>query len=433
MKLCVFEDQKYEELFPLTMTRATFELKCGHTTLLEKILRNFPNVGVSYFLRDYLVPTFKKRIRADAVNNMDVFKKDDFLLVNGRWLFNGKKLELEGEEEVGVCNKQLVYARVRQRTLRECLSENFEKFLNNIQQRVDAREVEANLISYPWNLISNNPKTIEEDFKAENKRGIFGKFSSRATILGEKENVFIAETAEVQPNVVLDATEGPIIIDEEAIIHPFSHIKGPSSIGKKTRVLGAKIREGVSVGPVCLVGGEIEESIIYAYTNKCHAGFLGHSYLGEWVNIGGSTVTSDLKNDYSSVQVHVKGKLVDTGEMKVGSFIGDHTKTSIGCLLNTGTVIGVMSNVLASGEPSPKFIPSFCWYFRGRFSKGEGLRRMINTARVVTRRRGVTLTAEDIELWHKLYDITGEERETLIKRSRTKLKRRRSKHRNLKG
>ena len=168
---------------------------------------------------------------------------------------------------------------------------------------------------------------------------------------------------------------------------------------------------------------ELEESIIHGYSNKIHTGFLGHSYLGEWVNIGASTVTSDLKNDYSTVQVFVNGELMDTGELKVGSFIGDHSKTSIGCLLNTGTVIGVMSNVLASVGPTPKYIPSFVWYFRDRFSRGEGLRRMLRTAEVVKGRRGETMTDEERQLYRKLYEMTREERETIIKRSRARLRR----------
>jgi len=423
VRLCVFEDEKYEELFPLSMTRATFELKCGYTTLLEKILNRFRGVDVSYFLRDYLAPIFKRRVKGEVINNLNVLKRDDFLLVNGRWLLNERdKLTLEGDEEVGLYGQDIAFARVRQNTIKRCLAENFTKFLNNIKDKVEAKEVEANLISYPWNLVNNNSKAIEEDFKVFEKRGVFGKFSPQAIIEGKEENVFIAETAEVQPFAVLDATCGPIILDEGVEVSPFSRIEGPTSVGRDTQILRSNIREGTSIGPVCRVGGEVEESIIHGYSNKYHTGFLGHAYVGEWVNLGALTTNSDLKNDYSAVEVHIKGKLTDSRETKVGCFIGDHTKTSVGCLLNTGAVVGVMSNVIASGEPSPKFIPSFCWYFRGRFSKGWGLRRMIETERVAMNRRSVSLTEEEATLFQTLYEMTKEEREKLIKRSKAKLR-----------
>ena len=144
--------------------------------------------------------------------------------------------------------------------------------------------------------------------------------------------------------VVIDAEHGPVYIDEGAEIHPFTRIEGPCYVGKKSILLGAKCREGNSIGPMCRVGGEVEESIIHGYSNKYHDGFLGHAYVGEWVNLGALTTNSDLKNDYSSVSVMLDGHTpIDTGSTKVGSLIGDHTKTSIGTLLNTGAYVGAMA------------------------------------------------------------------------------------------
>ncbi|GAH09584.1 unnamed protein product, partial [marine sediment metagenome] len=126
-------------------------------------------------------------------------------------------------------------------------------------------------------------------------------------------------SATIQPLVLLDSTKGSIYIDQEAIVFAHSHIKGPSYIGKKSQILGANIGEGISIGPLCRVGGEVEETIIHGFTNKAHRGFFGHSYLGEWINIGALCTNSDIKNDYSTVQVYVKGEFKDSEATKVGS------------------------------------------------------------------------------------------------------------------
>ena len=139
---------------------------------------------------------------------------------------------------------------------------------------------------------------------------------------------------------------------------------------------------------MCRVGGEVEESIIQGYSNKYHDGFLGHAYVGEWVNLGALTTNSDLKNDYSTVSVVLDGKTpIDTGSTKVGSLIGDHTKTSIGTLLNTGAYVGAMAVIAATGKPLPKFIPSFAWFLEGVVTKGFGKKALYETARMAMGRR----------------------------------------------
>ena len=142
-------------------------------------------------------------------------------------------------------------------------------------------------------------------------------------------------------------------------IQSFTRIEGPCFIGERTQLFRALIREGTTIGPVCRVGGEIEECIFQGYSNKYHEGFLGHSYVCPWVNIGAMSTTSDLKSDYSNVKVPLEGTPIDSGSPKVGSFIGDHVKTAINSMFNTGSSIGVMAMVLPGGPLLPKFIPSF--------------------------------------------------------------------------
>ena len=418
MKICIFEDEGYENLYPLSLTRPVFELKCGQHSLGKRILRNFPNEHISYFMREYLAPVFSKNKVNVSINETDVLKNEDVLFINGRWLLGKGELSLKGDEEVGVCEKDILYLRAKAKTVKECFSPDPAELLSSLKKRLKKRHIKANLIVYPWDLIENNSRALQEDFDFKNNRGIKGEFPPSAIIYGKENKVFIAKSAKIQPLVFLDTTEGPIYIDEEATIFAHSRIKGPSYIGEKSQILGANIGKGTSIGPVCRVGGEVEESIIHGFTNKPHEGFLGHSYVGEWVNIGALSTNSDLKNDYSSVQVHIRGKFCDSKVTKVGAFIGDHTKLSIGCLLNTGTVIGVSSNVVSAGKVLPKFIPSFTWCLNGKFYKGYGFEKMIKTAKVVMSRREVTMSPEEVKMLEEVFKITTTERNRLIEKSK---------------
>src|SRR5262249_8340957 len=163
-----------------------------------------------------------------------------------------------------------------------------------------------------------------------------------------------------KPGTVLDAENGPIFIGPHAIISPNVVIRGPCCIHDSAFVhAGAYIREGTTIGPMCKVGGEIEGSILQGYSNKQHDGFVGHSYIGEWVNLGADTVTSDLKNTYGNISVPLHGTPIDSGLRFVGSVIGDHSKTGICTALTTGTVIGFCSNIVVPRPP--QYVPSFTW------------------------------------------------------------------------
>jgi len=156
---------------------------------------------------------------------------------------------------------------------------------------------------------------------------------------------------------VLDAGNGPIVVERDALIEPHSFIAGPCWIGAGTHVLGGKLGGGVSLGPVCRVAGEVEESIFQGFANKRHHGFVGHSIVGAWANLGALTTTSDLKNNYGPVRVSIGGKVHDTGESKVGAFLGDHVKTAIGTLLTTGAVAGRRRTWSAARPRAPRSCP----------------------------------------------------------------------------
>ena len=209
--------------------------------------------------------------------------------------------------------------------------------------------------------------------------------------------------------MVLDATNGPILIDRDAVVMPHTAIEGPTYIGPGSKIkMGTKIYEGTSIGPVCKIGGEVDNSIVLGYSNKQHDGFLGHAYIGEWINLGAGTSNSDLKNNYSSVKVYLHGEEIDTGHIFIGLMMGDHSKTAINTTLNTGTVVGVSANLFGEGFP-PKYVPSFAWGGAKGLTEYK-LDKAIATARKVMARRDKELTTSYERMLRHIFDLTRTER-----------------------
>jgi UDP-N-acetylglucosamine diphosphorylase/glucosamine-1-phosphate N-acetyltransferase len=276
--------------------------------------------------------------------------------------------------------------------------------------------------NYIWDLILENPDQITKDFATIGHSGVEGTIEQPSGLRGNKNDIFIGKGAVIHPMAVLDAEHGPIYLDEGVEVHPFTRIEGPCFVGKNSILLGTKCREGNSIGPMCRLGGEVEESIVQGYSNKYHDGFLGHAYVGEWVNLGALTTNSDLKNDYSSVSVTLDGRTpINTNSTKVGSLIGDHTKTSIGTLFNTGAYVGAMTLIAATGKPLPKFIPSFAWFLEGVVTKGFGKGKLYETAATAMSRRKKEWTQADRDMWDEIFKITAPVRKPAIAKGRRSL------------
>ncbi len=237
-------------------------------------------------------------------------------------------------------------------------------------------------VHYLWDLISLLPQVLEEDIELVRKKsfGITGKIHPSA-VLYDKERIWVEKDAEVEALAVLDARSGPIYIGKGTIIRPQAYLRGPLMIGEN-----------------CRIGGEVIHSIFHANSNKAHYGFLGHSYIGEWVNLGAGTTNSNLKNTYGTVKVEIGGKVHDSGQQFLGCFIGDHAKTGIGTLINTGTVIGVGANVLG-GKPTPKMIPNFAWGEKGNIEWDK----FLEIVQRVYSRRGNKLSAAEEKSLRELY------------------------------
>ncbi len=220
--------------------------------------------------------------------------------------------------------------------------------------------------------------------------------------------IYVHKTASVSRKAEIDASHGDVIIDRDAVIAPFTFIEGPAYIGTDSMLDQAKIRKNTHIGSNCRISGEIEASLISSYTNKHHDGFIGHSILGKWINLGAMTTNSDLKNNYSNVNLpDIQGEETDTGMMKAGAIIGDHVKTGIGTLLNTGSRIG-MGSMLYGGGMFPRYIPPFSWT-DGKSIQEYRLDRFLKTAAIAMGRRGMELKADTVEIIKRVHrDSTAE-------------------------
>lgn len=409
VELCIFEDDGYLNLFPLTLTRPVYGLRCGITSLQEKIRRRYPGVRVSLHCRDYLAEVVREENREVEVNRVNA---ESCLFINGRVLAHRElpeQVPLRGGDCLYLQGEEVVAARLSGLALREFQADLSQPLTRERFQVKRTEEVEVELVRYPWDLVHRNADWICNDFEELVGWGqIVGQVYQGAVLL-EESRIYVGEGARIKPGVVLDAEKGPIYIGKGVIIHPNAVIEGPVSIGDRCIIrAGAYLHEGTGLGKECRIGGEVAASVIQGYSNKQHQGFLGHSYLGSWVNLGAGTNNSDLKNNYRSVRVYVAGHWVDTGSLFVGLMMGDHSKSGINTMFNTGTVVGVCCNVFGAGYP-PKFIPSFSWGGSGGLEE-HSLEEAIRTARMVMARRKVELTPEGENLLRKIFELTSGER-----------------------
>ena len=248
-------------------------------------------------------------------------------------------------------------------------------------------EVNAFLARSAADLVRWSPRQIVQDFRNAFQPGTVRGTVEAGVHVTQPEAIHVARGARVQSGAILNAEMGPILIQENATVEPLTYIEGPAVIGERTVVkAGARIRGGSSIGPVCKVGGEVEASVFQGYSNKQHDGFLGHSYVGEWVNLGADTNTSDLKNNYGEVRffrsaaAYREGKSEGSGQKFLGLTIGDFTKTGIGTSFTTGSVVGIGCNLFGT-ELMPAYVPSFIWGSPGSFVEHR-IDGVIETARV---------------------------------------------------
>ncbi len=414
MQLCLFEDHPISQFEPLTLTRPVFDLLCGKQTLGDRLSETFGEPIVGLFVRESIAEITQEAHPNVPVNIVGALPKQPTLFVNARWMPpENFKLPRHSESHVAVQDDTVVYALVSSEIVEHTENRSLHIELARLRDSLPIIETEGELLQYPWELVEHNGDCLRQDFQSvvRTKERVP---SSNFTVVGDPELVHVAPSATVEPMVVFNTHNGPVMVDEEALITAFTRIEGPCYVGPKTQILGAKIRGESTFGPHCRVGGEVEASIIHANSNKYHDGFLGHAYVGEWVNLGAGTSNSDLRNDYGEVRVIIQGKPVNTGTTKAGWFVGDHTKSGLGSLINTGSTFGAFTNVLPAGNLAPKYIPSFCTLWKGELRENQDFDGLMQVADTVMQRRGQKLTEAHRTLYQRIFDETTGLRERAL-------------------
>ncbi len=409
MRICIFEDRRVGQLAPLNLTRPTFDLLCGRSSLHDKQIRQFPCLQIGALVRSNLVDLCRAQHPGWVVNEPGWLASGPLVLINSRWLPGvAAETDSPARSVIGMCAGEPAFAIVGPEQAGSLRTRSIDECLAGWQSGLPQVPTSGQMAHHLWDLVQWNGRQIGLD--ASEAVPPEQPLPATLAVVGPRVRVFLDPCARLDPLVVLDTTGGPVIIERDALVTAFSRLEGPCVIGAGSHVLGAKIRAGTTLGPHCRIGGEIEASIVQGYTNKCHDGFLGHSYLGEWVNFGAGTCNSDLRNDYGEVSVVVDGVPVPTGQRKVGCFVGDHTKTGLNVVLNTGTSIGAFCNVLPSGDYPAKYLPSFSNWWRSSLADNADVAKLLTTASTVMGRRGCSLTTVHSSLYRNLYEQSGTER-----------------------
>jgi UDP-N-acetylglucosamine diphosphorylase/glucosamine-1-phosphate N-acetyltransferase len=411
MRICIFEDNQSAWLEPVALTRPSFALWCGAERLFERHLRRFAPTDVGYWTSRALVNLWKLEQPDVPVNDTDWARERPTVWLNGRWLAGPDVAIDAANPHVGVMNGQIAFAVVPAGAAP--INANIDEWLALWKERLPARSVSGAMLDYLWDFVDLNGTALKQDGAWFRELHPLRPTLRNVSVTGPDEQLMIAKGATIDPFVFADTRGGPVMIDRDAVVHSFTRLEGPCYIGKDCWIAGAKLRAGCTIGPSSRIGGEIEASIVQGYSNKYHEGFLGHSYIGEWVNLAAATQTSDLRNDYDHVKVTINGERVSTGKSKIGAYIGDHTKTGLSALLNTGSAIGAFANVLPNGALLPQVIPSFCQVQHGELRETWDLRKLFGTASRVMQRRGKALTETHKDFYYNLFDATSARRRKL--------------------
>jgi UDP-N-acetylglucosamine diphosphorylase/glucosamine-1-phosphate N-acetyltransferase len=415
MHICLFEDDA-STLEPLTLTRPVFELRCGRTLLREKHVTHFGAGALATWLRRGVTELYHRGAvppgpyGGPLTTDPAFWAEQPIVYVNARWLPPAGLAAPLQEPCVGLVGDEVAFVFLSHPPHGPFgeVAEHLRYWRRTLAQYAAG----GALVKHPWDLVEHNAQQIIQEFE---QTAPPAPPPPHVAVVGPRELLAIDATAKLDPLVVFDTTNGPVTVEAGAVVTAFSRIEGPCVIGAGAHVLGAKIRAGSTIGPQCRVGGEVEASILHGFSNKYHDGFLGHSYVGEWVNLGAGTHNSDLRNDYGEVSVPLGGVPTATRSSKVGCFIGDHTKTGLGTLLNTGTSIGAFCSVLPAGRYAPKWLPSFSAWWHGALREETDVRSLLRTAAVVMGRRGQTLTEAHAAFFQRLYEQTAAERRRALR------------------
>ena len=381
----VFSDAQYwEDFLPLTFTKPISELRCGILTFAERWEKLLDIRDKRSITEEYLEVKYPR------------YEKKESLLIVPNFLPTEKVLDQIKNLQFGealVYENELLVAKI-----------NLENFgLHQIEKMTDIEE-ELTVFKHPTDLFSFNEKAINFDFDLLTNGRISQPLSETNGFLGNKEDIFIEEGAEIE-FATINAKTGKIYIGKNAEVMEGCNLRGPIALCEGAKFnLGAKIYGATTIGPYSKIGGEVNNIVVQGYSNKGHDGFVGNSVIGEWCNFGADTNSSNLKNNYSEVKLwsYKHKKFVGTGLQFTGVIMGDHAKTAINTQLNTGTIIGVAANIFKTGFP-PNLVDNFSWGgMRG--DEKFTINKAYEVAEKMMNRRKISLTQADKDILRYIFE-----------------------------
>jgi UDP-N-acetylglucosamine diphosphorylase/glucosamine-1-phosphate N-acetyltransferase len=390
MNFILFDNFRRSNLFPLTYLRPVADIRIGILTIREK-WEKYLGQQTSTLTEGYL------RVKYPIV------REDDNIMVNGsvcpdKTLVN-EVLNLK-IGEVLFKDDAIIAMRLHAIEL-DSLDEEKMDEVNMVESKSAVLK-----INHTWDIFSLNGQAIENDFSLLTDKRNSEPVSKSNQVIGDR--IFLEKGAKVEC-CILNSSTGPIYIGKEAEIMEGSMIRGPFSLGDHSVVkMGAKIYGPTTVGPYCKIGGEVNNSVFFGYSNKAHDGFMGNSVIGEWCNIGADTNTSNLKNTYENIKLwnYADQTFVETGLQFCGLIMGDHSKCGINSMFNTGTVVGINTNIYGSGYQR-NFIPSFSWGGPAGI-KAYHIDRAVSVAKKVFQRRGLDFNQVEEDILRNIFNLTKE-------------------------
>lgn len=388
MNVILFDGNRRNHLLPLTFTRPVADIRIGILTIREKWEHYFSKTAT--ITEHYLSGKFPVNVAADNMLINSSVCPDEDLVKKIKELKTGEALIAENTLIAVALPKHKAEAFKQSDT--DCY----------VKHNYTAKFLQVNNL---WDIFQKNAEAIEADFKLLTNGRKSAHLSSTNTLINP-ENIFVEAGAKVEASVI-NASSGPVYIAKDAEVMEGSLIRGPFALCEhSTLKMGAKIYGATTIGPHSKVGGEVNNSVIFGYSNKAHDGFLGNAVIGEWCNLGADSNNSNLKNNYAEVKLwnYAENTFVNTGTQFCGLIMGDHSKCGINTMFNTGTVVGVSCNIFGAGFPR-NFVPSFSWGGANGFMN-YSLDKALETAKLVMERRHIELTKEDERIFEYITELT---------------------------
>ena len=388
----LFDDQSRISLRPLTFFRPVSAIRVGILTISEKWEKHLQS-PVSYLTETYLQEKFPLKVgNHNFLINGSVFPNQE--LIAEIHALGADTSLMAGETVIAI----------------HLTSENLKHFRQGFTPDLNEQKLKADFvkITNTWDIFGNNKKAIVDDFKLLTGNRKSAEISSTNQILGS--NLFVEEGVSIECSSI-NTLKGPVYIGKHAEVMQGCHIEGPVALCEHSVLkMGTLVYKGTTLGPYCKAGGEINNSVMLGYSSKAHDGFMGDSVIGEWCNLGAGTTTSNLKNNYEPVKQwsYSENKFVSTGLQFCGLVVGDHTKTGISTMFNSGTTAGVCSNIFGVSYQR-NFIPSFVWGGTTGFRKHK-LDEALITARAVYGRRSLPFTSIEENIFTTVFEMTSDNR-----------------------